>query len=189
MICLTSANKNQTEDQDAAIDRCISEIATGGPSGANAAMRELYALTSSSVYGFALSILKNSYDAEDVLHDCYVLIYSAAAGYRSAGKPMAWILTIAKNLSLKKLREGGRNAGISPEEAESSLTLSLEASMEDRAIVAACLKKLSDEERQIVVLHAVSGFKHRETAEFLKLPLPTVLSKYHRALKKLRAIL
>ena len=45
---------------------------------------------------------------------------------------------------------------------------------------------LTEEERQIVILHAVAGFRHRETAELLDLALPTVLSKYHRALKKLR---
>ena len=45
---------------------------------------------------------------------------------------------------------------------------------------------LNQQERQIVVLHAVSGFRHREIAQLLQLPLPTVLSKYHRALKKLK---
>ena len=49
------------------------------------------------------------------------------------------------------------------------------------------LTVLSDTERQIVVLHAVSGFKHREIAAMLNLPLPTVLSKYNRAIKKLRS--
>ena len=38
----------------------------------------------------------------------------------------------------------------------------------------------------MVLLHAVSGLKHREIAALLELPLATVLSKYHRALKKLR---
>ena len=45
---------------------------------------------------------------------------------------------------------------------------------------------LGEEERQIVLLHAVTGLKHREIAALLELPLSTVLSKYHRALKKLR---
>lgn len=45
---------------------------------------------------------------------------------------------------------------------------------------------LSDQERQVVLLHAVTGLKHREIAALLELPLPTVLSKYSRALKKLR---
>ena len=49
-----------------------------------------------------------------------------------------------------------------------------------------CLKDLSDEERQIVVMHAVSGLKHREIADLLRIPLGTVLSKYRRAIKKLR---
>ena len=48
------------------------------------------------------------------------------------------------------------------------------------------MELLSDEERQIVILHAVAGFKHRETAKFLALPLSTILSKYNRAIKKLK---
>lgn len=47
------------------------------------------------------------------------------------------------------------------------------------------LQTLAEDERQIVVLHTVSGLKHREIAEFLKMPLSTVLSKYNRSLKKL----
>ena len=37
-----------------------------------------------------------------------------------------------------------------------------------------------------MLLHAVTGLKHREIAALLELPLATVLSKYHRALKKLK---
>ena len=58
---------------------------------------------------------------------------------------------------------------------------------EDRHLLQTALATLSDEERRVILLHAVSGLKHREIAAVLELPLPTVLSKYHRALKKLRA--
>lgn len=57
---------------------------------------------------------------------------------------------------------------------------------EDRMALSALLAALEDTERQIVVLHALSGLKHREIAEMMQMPLPTVLSKYHRAMKKLR---
>lgn len=67
----------------AALDACLANIAEKNA----AALEELYRGTSASVYGFALSILKNAPDAQDVMHDCYVSIYSAAAGYRSSGKP------------------------------------------------------------------------------------------------------
>lgn len=50
----------------------------------------------------------------------------------------------------------------------------------------ALLSVLEDQEREIVTLHALTGLKHREIAALLGLPLPTVLSKYSRALKKLR---
>ena len=72
---------------------------------------------------------------------------------------------------------------------ESCLSESLSISEEDRLTVRACMTELSDTERKILLLHAVSGFKHREIADFLSMPLATVLSKYSRALKKLRSIL
>ena len=59
-------------------------------------------------------------------------------------------------------------------------------SSEDRVVLEAALRLLTGEERRIVMLHAVAGLKHRETAELLELPLSTVLSKYRRALKKLK---
>ena len=48
------------------------------------------------------------------------------------------------------------------------------------------MEKLTDEEREIVMLHAVAGFKHREIAHMMDMALATVLSKYHRAMKKLQ---
>jgi RNA polymerase sigma-70 factor (ECF subfamily) len=59
-------------------------------------------------------------------------------------------------------------------------------STEERYVIRECMQVLSDEERQIVLLHALSGFKHREIASMMSLPLATVLSKYSRAVKKLQ---
>lgn len=72
------------------------------------ALAGLYHMTSASVYSFALSLLKNIQDAEDVLHDTYLQVYKTAASYKSMNKPLAWILTIARNLSLMKLRNRKR---------------------------------------------------------------------------------
>ena len=59
----------------------------------------------------------------------------------------------------------------------------------DRLVLEAALKALGEEERQVVLLHAASGLKHREIARDLGLPLSTVLSRYSRALKKLQRYL
>ncbi len=173
------------EERDAALERCLCEIAEENA----AALEEVYRLMSAPVYGYALSFLKNAQDAEDVLHDCFVNVYASAKGYRPGGKPMAWIFTIARNLCLLKLREHRRTADFAAEDWEAYRDRCADFTPDDRLLLTQCMTRLSDEERQIVVLHAAAGFKHREIAEILQLPLPTVLSKYHRALKKLRQYL
>lgn len=186
MIFLTATEEKRPVKSADELDAYISRIASDNDN--KEAFTALYAQTSTSIYAFALSILKNTHDAEDVLHDCFVNIHAAAADYKSIGKPMAWIMTITRNLCMLKLRERKKVADLEPEMWEPFLEFREEVTAEDRLMIDECLNRLTDEERQIVVLHLVSGFKHREIAQFLKLPLATVLSKYHRAIKKLKRI-
>ena len=87
---------------------------------------------------------------------------------------------------MEKLRERGKRSDI-PEEDWDKYLEQTPASPEDRLVLEQCLRALDDSERQVVILHAVGGMKHRETAELLGLPLATVLSKYSRAIKKLKS--
>jgi len=186
MLALIAAGPTEPpEGQAAYLERCLAGIAAGD----RTALAALYEQTHAAVYGFALSILKNRQDAEDILHDAYLQIWKAAGSYRSEGKPLAWIFTITRNLSLMQLREQSRTVAVPPEEWQSLFAGVPAVSGEDRLVLAAVLGGLSDEERQIVMLHAMTGLKHREIAEILGLKLATVLSKYQRALKKLRLAL
>lgn len=181
-IISTLAEHSRVTTDSEALDAYIAGAAAGDSS----AFAELYERTGASVYSYSLSVLKNVHDAEDVLHDCFVNIYYAAAGYRTHGKPLAWILTIAKNLCFQKLRERKRGLEM-PDEDWAELLSSVDGiPEEDRLLIREGLAMLSDDERQIVILHAVSGFKHREIASFMSKPLATVLSKYRRALAKLK---
>lgn len=182
MASLTSMEKIKADCDPEAVEQCLFRIREQDPE----ALEEFYYRTSTSVYGFALSILKNAQDAEDVMHDLYLLVWSGAGTYRAAGKPMAWVLTITRNLCLQKLREYRKRSDIPQEDWETYIGGNSKMSPEDKLILSECLKHLSDEERQVVVLYAVSGFKHREIAKLLEMPLSTVLSKYNRAMKKLR---
>lgn len=149
------------------------------------AFRAFYESTKNSVYGYALSILKNKQNAEDVMQETYLKIRENAPFYQPQGKPMAWVITIAKNLCFMKLREGVRAVQLPAEESE-TFDFSEVSETEDRLVLEALMNRLSDGEREIVLLHAVSGLKHREIAKVLSLPLSTVLSKYSRAMKKLK---
>ena len=157
--------------------------------GEQEALEALYHRTRTAVYALALSLLKNVHDAQDVTQDTFVQIWNSAPGYRAQGAPMAWILTVARNLALTRLRRSGRQAELEPEQWEAIPADAPGVTAEDRHLLQEALAALGEEERRIVLLHAVSGLKHREIAALLELPLATVLSKYHRALKKLRRFL
>lgn len=148
------------------------------------AFSDLYHQTSSAVYGFALSILKNTHDAENVMHDTYIRAYKSAVSYKPMGKPMAWILTIVRNLSYNMLKTGRISEDIS--QYESLIHIDEHNATIDRMILAKAFELLEFEERQIVILHALTGMKHREIAELLDIPLGTVMSKYNRSLAKMK---
>lgn len=167
----------------------LEALLSGLVSGDREALAQLYRRTRAAVYGLALSILRHGPDAEDVTQDTFVRAWECAGQYTPRGTPMGWLLSITRNLALMKLRERGKVRDLSPEEWESFSIEGPELNLADRQILSAALSALSDQERQVVVLHAVAGLKHRETSALLELPLPTVLSKYHRALSKLKSIL
>ncbi len=173
------------EKQDTIIETYLKRIAAGD----REALALLYEEIHASVYGFALSILKNKYDAEDVVHDAFLRVWTAAESYKAEGKPLAWIYTITRNLANMRLREQSRVVAMAPGDWHTMFADIPTVDSTDRLVLEALLRSLSDEERQIVMLHSMSGLKHREIAAISDLRLSTVLSKYNRALRKLRNIL
>lgn len=167
----------------------LESLLLGVAAGDSHSLEELYHRTRTAVYGLVLSYLKHPQDAEDVTQDAFVRIWDTAASYRPQGKPMAWLLTVARNLALMRLRERGKTQELTDEEWSALPARAPDVTMEDRHVLRAALSVLSEQERQVVMLHAVTGLKHREIAQLLELPLATVLSKYRRALKKLNLLL
>lgn len=154
------------------------------------ALAQAYLQHKDAVYAFALSILRDAIAAEDVMQETFLRLWNAAGTYVPRGhSARAWILGIAKNTALKHLR-AARKTAVSLEDCpETADTLDPFLAAEDRIVTRIVMAKLAPEERQIVVLHAVAGMKHREIAALLGKPLSTVLNKYRRALKKLNAYL
>ena len=100
LFALTSDIKQSTDYAD------LDSLLYGISNGDKKCLEQLYQVTHTSVYSFALSVLKNHHDAEDVLHDCYVAVWNGAESYVSRGKPMAWIITIAKNRNVHRRKAG-----------------------------------------------------------------------------------
>ena len=180
MLMFTTLTVSGTDDKT--LDELMLKVANGDLS----ALEELYNLTKTGIYSFALSVLKNPSDAKDVLHDTYLSIWASAHMYESAGKPMAWMITIAKNYCYKVFRD----RKWSEEENNNEITEDdFTKQSDDKSTIWQYIALLNDDERQIIVLHAVAGFKHREIAELLNMHLSTVLSKYRRGIRKLKQYL
>lgn len=149
------------------------------------AVEELYHLTERTLYAYILSIVKNHEETLDLMQETYIKVMSSAHLYQPRGKPLAWMFTIAKNLYLSKLRKEKHKINLDAHEINNDLRFSYVTDPDDRIVLEAVLNLLNEDERQIVLLHAVSGLKHKEIAESIGLKLSTTLSKYHRALKKI----
>lgn len=147
------------------------------------ALKELYELIKNNIYSFALSILKSHEDALDTLQETFISVYHNIDKYESKSKPLAWIYTITKNIAYSKIRSNKKIVNI--EEIE----FVTHHNYDDKLLIETILKTLSEEERKIVILHVVNGFKFHEIARILDLKLSTTLSKYNRAMKKLKLLL
>lgn len=179
---LSSTTKQSAGPDRRELDRLLLAVAGGD----REALARLYGAARGVVYAAALGILGHPQEAQDVTQEAFVRIWESAPSYRSQGSPMAWMLTVTRNLALMTLRRSARQGELTEEEWAAIPDRDGTAAALDRLVLREALTILDEEERQIILLHAVSGLKHRETARLLGLPLSTVLSKYQRGLKKLR---
>ena len=153
------------------------------------AFLELYQSINQPLFAFILGLVADFHEAEDILQETYLKIRAAAHLYQPQGKPMAWIFTIARNLARMHFRQSQRVTDESIEDIDAEGLFSSEMDHQDRIVMKNLLEKLDEDERTIILLHAVSGYKHREIAQYLEKPISTVLSRYNRGIKKLRKIL
>jgi len=151
------------------------------------AFEQLYNQSSGAVFGLAMSILGHQADAEDVVQETFISIYNKASTYKGKGKGMAWIFTITRNHALMKIRERNKHSHIDLDEVHNvGNENTIEEDIHKETLVKVLLNTLKEDERQIVVMHAMSNMKHKDIAQVMNLPLSTVLSKYKRSLDKLR---
>ena len=160
------------------------------------ALRTLYDLTSSKLFGVALRILGNHEWAEEVLQDAYINVWRFAGDYeQTLSAPLTWMAAIVRNRAIDYLRRQNASesqwtdgldeliAGPERDPADQSL-------LSDQARrLAGCMERLEAAQRQAIALAYYRDQSHGEIAEVLKAPLGTVKSWVRRGLDKLRACL
>ena len=157
-------------------DKLLCKIAEGD----NTAFEELYVKTARGIYAFLYSYLKNSHDTEDALQSVFLKIKKNISSYVAGTNGRAWIFQIAKNHALTELKKNSRK-----EEYEDKSSIGFTQG----EVFDAMQRALSEEEQRIVILHVLWGYKHREISKLIESPIGTVVSKYKRAIDKLKKAL
>jgi RNA polymerase sigma-70 factor, ECF subfamily len=172
----------------------ISELISRVALGDRAAFRALYAATSAKLFGVCLRVLKNRTDAEDVLQETYVKIWHNAGRYQVSGySPMTWLIAIARNQSIDRLR--ARKVGAA-DLSEAEDIADTAKNPEQLAVLGGetvklqqCLDQLSPGRAEAVKAAYMEGYSYQELADRLNQPLNTVRTWLRRSLLSLRECL
>jgi len=170
-------------------DRLLVSVAGGSQD----AFAELYDAVSGPVYGVARQVVRDPARAEEVTQEVMLEIWQTAPRYRpESGHALTWVMTIAHHRAVDSVRTAQRSADreqvVSRREstpAFDDVAETVEA-LGEHEEVRSCLKELTAELRQPVLLAYYRGLTHTEIASVLSLPLGTVKSRLRRALTRLR---
>jgi RNA polymerase sigma-70 factor (ECF subfamily) len=166
------------------------------PNGDRAALQTVYRLTSAKLFGVALRILGDTGEAEDVLQEVYMTVWRKAAAFDSGrASPMTWLIAIARNRSIDRLRAGRRSRAIEPIETAAAVADerpsadAVLASAQDRSRLHGCLDELADRERAALRGAFFDGNTYEDLAGRMGVPLGTMKSWIRRAMMKLKGCL
>ncbi|SDG61414.1 sigma-70 family RNA polymerase sigma factor [Pelagibacterium luteolum] len=159
-----------------------------------AAFKALYDRTSAKLFGVTLRILSNRTEAEDALQEVFIKVWQRAEGYRpDAASPMTWLITIARNHAIDKVR--ARRSGHTDIEeafdlADSGMNPEQSAiNTDDGNRIDDCMKSLKPDRAEAVRRVYVEGESYNELADRLAVPLNTVRTWLRRSLLALRECL
>ena len=163
--------------------------------GDQSALGSLYDESSKHVYGVALSVLRDTADAEEVTLDVYSQVWRSSAVYSSQrGSVVAWLLTLARSRAIDRLRS--RSTRLKREEPLDDSPRSFhtgDASPEDSASakqtrqrIQQALDRIPPDQREVVELAYFSGMSHSELAAHLDQSLGTVKTRIRMGMMKLR---
>ena len=174
---------------DATDDASLVQRARSGDREAFGALVERYMRPA---YAVALSVTKRHEDAEDAVQEAFLTALERLDECRKPERFAAWFLTIARNRSRNLVRREAlretvslpatKGSGLPGPEKETEIS-------ELRGRLKEALAKLTGIQREIVLLHDLEGWTHREIAAALTIPEGTVRSHLHYARKALRKLL
>lgn len=153
----------------------------------------LYDACSERAYGYALGLLCDAAEAEDIVQEAFAKVFEKTQNGWWPDEPEGYLLRTVRNVAYSRLRRRkvrlgarqhleGRNAAVLVGRDESH-------SFVDRESLEVALKALPAKQREVVVMKAFQEMTFEEIGGILKVSRSTAASRYRYALEKLRALL
>jgi RNA polymerase sigma-70 factor (ECF subfamily) len=140
------------------------------------------------VFNYLLRLVGDREDALDLSQEAFLKAYQNLAKLEDAGRFAPWLFRIAHNEAfslLRKRKPEGETLLEPAEGAQSYRMFPIELSL----AVESALARLSEDQREAVVLKIYQGFKFEEMAQILSCPVSTVKSRLYTALDLLKETL
>jgi RNA polymerase sigma-70 factor, ECF subfamily len=156
----------------------------------SSAVGELYDRHSRLLYGLILRVLRDRGEAEEVLQEVFVQVWMRAETYNVAlGTPAAWLVRIARNRAIDRLRANtvrARMVEATPLPPPVESPEARAAMSEQQQAVARALEALPPEQRQLIEYAYFLGLTQSELAERFGLPLGTVKTRVRTGMMTLK---
>jgi RNA polymerase sigma-70 factor, ECF subfamily len=157
------------------------------------ALALLYARYGKAIYSLTFRVLQNTVLAEEATQDTFLKVWRMAARWDSTkGQLLSWLLTVARNSAIDRMRQEKRQStsNITPLEDTMPIVSTTDVPddplMRDGQLLRQLIGQLPPEQAHAIELAFFGGLTHSELADHLKLPLGTVKARIRMGLQKLR---
>ncbi len=192
-----------TADARAASREADRELLEAVLKGDNTAYRGLVEKYQGRVYSMVYGMIRNREDARDITQEAFVKAYRSLKGFRLEASFYTWLYRIAMNLAIdhtrkRKRREiAGFDESIASKDADGGIDRIHHEGSPSKALerkqllgrIMDCMQKLSDDQRQVILLREVEGLSYKEISDVMGIPEGTVMSRLFYARKKLQKML
>ena len=180
-----------TDRREKRLERLVRKAAQGDAR----AFGELYDEYVDRVYSFVRARVSSSHDAEDLTETVFLKAYEAIGRYDDRGLPFsAWLFRIARNVTIDWHRRSGRAPTFVGEDAAERLPArdrpeEIVLGNLDAERVRAGIRRLTEEQADVIVLRFFWGMSQREIGETIGKTEGSVKALQHRAVRSLERIL
>lgn len=170
------------------------ELVAGIKKGDKASFQEIVSRYTQKVYNLAMRLTRNQEDAEEVLQDVFITVHQKIESFEGKSAFSSWLYRVTANTAFMKLRKRKSTESVSFEDLTSSVKDNWVGKTPDdsdmnymsirhelRDVIEKAVKKLPQEYLEIFVLRDIDGLSNEEVGEILKLSVPAVKSRLHRA--------